>query len=309
MSGKALKDSLDQRLNLLIIAAGPLQIPAIEEAAALGMRTVVVDRDRQAPGMVLADASHVVDILDWAAVTEIARAERVDGAMTLCTDASVRTVAAVAAALGLRALSPAAAANATDKRLMRIALLRHGVPVPRFVEVESVGTALTMAASLGYPVALKAPCSSGSRGVFRVDNPEELAGRFPQARQYQPDGALLLEEWMDGPEVSVEGVCCGESIHVVQVTDKMLFPGAFPVEAGHSQPSLLPEETVAQIRATAGAGVRALGLADCAFHAELKITAGGPKVVEIGVFGHDDQSFPSRAWRLLFINGIAGGHE
>jgi len=82
--------------------------------------------------------------------------------------------------------------------------------------------------------------------------------------------------------VSVEGVCCGETVHVVQVTDKLLFPGAFPVEAGHTQPSSLPEATVRQIRATAEAGIHALGLTDCAFHAELKITRDEPKIVEIG---------------------------
>lgn len=270
------------RPSILVIAAGPLQVPAIEEAAALGLRTVAVDANPLAPGMALADARHVVDILDAPAVQQIARAEKVVGVMTLCTDAPVRTVAAVGAALGLPALSPEAAANATDKRLMRNALSANGVPVPRFREVESVEAALAAAEALGYPVVLKAPCSSGSRGVYRVDTPEDLARRFVQARGYQPHGSLLLEEWMDGPEVSVEGVCCREHVHVVQVTDKLLFPGPFPVEAGHTQPSRLPAPTVARIRAATEAAVCALRLSACAFHAELMVTRYGPKIVEIG---------------------------
>lgn len=270
------------RQSILIIAAGPLQVPAIKEAAVLGLRTVAVDANRMAPGITLADAEHVVDILDGAAVTEIARAEKVDGVMTLCTDAPVRTVAAVAAALGLPALSPAAAANATDKRLMRKALSANSVPVPQFREVGSAETALAAADELGYPVALKVPCSSGSRGVYCVDSPEELAKRLVQARAYQPQGNLLVEEWMDGPEVSVEGVCCGGHVHVLQVTDKLVFLGAYPVEAGHTQPSRLPHESVARVRAVTEAGARALGLSSCAFHAELKVTLDGPKIVEIG---------------------------
>ena len=265
-----------------MIAAGPLQVPAIEEAGLLGLRSVAVDENPLASGMFLADACHVVDILDAAAVTEIARAHAVDGVMTLCTDAPVRTVAAVAAALRLPAVSPAAAANATDKRLMRKALSAHGVPVPRFREVQSVQTARTAAESLAYPLALKVPCSSGSRGVYRVDCPEDLTERFLQARAYHPRGSLLVEEWMDGPEVSVEGLCCAGLIHVLQVTDKLLLPGPFPVEAGHSQPSRLPQETLRRIRLITEAGVRALGLSNCAFHAELKATRDGPKIVEIG---------------------------
>jgi biotin carboxylase len=266
----------------MILGAGPLQLPAIHEARALGIRSAVLDHNPKAVGLSLCDSAYVADILAPDAVVEIARQERVDGVMTLCTDAPVRTVAAVAAALGLHALSPAAAANATDKRLMRKALLANGAPVPGFCEVESIGAALAAADALAYPLALKVPCSSGSRGVYRVDTSEDLANRFVQAREYQPHGDLLLEEWMDGPEVSVEGVCCGGRVHVIQVTDKFLFPGAFPVEAGHSQPSRLPAATVAQIRAATETSVRALGLNDCAFHAELKITPGGPKIVEIG---------------------------
>jgi len=268
--------------TLLVIAAGPLQVPAIEEAARLGLRTVAVDANPLAPGMALADAPYTVDIFDVAGIEKIARAEKIDGVMTLCTDAPVRIVAAVAAALGLPAIIPEAAASATDKRLMRKALLANGAPVPGFCEVESIDAAWAAAEALAYPLALKVPCSSGSRGVYRVDTPEDLANRFVQARAYQPHGDLLLEEWMDGPEVSVEGVCCGGRVHVIQVTDKLLFPGAFPVEAGHIQPSRLPAATVTQIRAVTETSVRALGLNDCAFHAELKITPGGPKIVEIG---------------------------
>lgn len=268
--------------TLLIIAAGPLQVPAIQEATALGLKTVAVDANRLAPGMGIADARYVVDILDAAAVEHVARVERVSGVMTLCTDAPVRTVAAVAAALDLSALSPEAATNATDKRFMRKALKAHGAAIPRFLEVDTLEAALAAAVEVGYPLALKVARSSGSRGVYRVNTQDELARCFLQARKYQPHDNLLLEEWMTGAEVSVEGACCDKQVHVVQVTDKLLFPGTFPVEAGHTQPSRLPAATVAQIRATTETGVRALGLTDCAFHAELKITDDGPKIVEIG---------------------------
>lgn len=268
--------------TILVIAAGPLQIPAIEEAASLGIRTVVVDANRLAPAMSLANASYVVDIMDGDAVTRIARAERVDGVMTLCTDAPVRTVAAVATALRLPAISPVAALNATDKRLMRKALSANSVPAPAFREVDSVEDALEAADLLGYPVAIKAPCSSGSRGVYRVDDRRDVSARVVQARKYQPHGALLVEEWIDGAEVSVEGVCYGERVHVVQVTDKLIFQGPYPVEAGHTQPSRLPEAIVAKIRIVTELGVRALELSDCAFHAELRIHRDEPKIVEIG---------------------------
>ncbi len=269
-------------LCLMVLGAGPLQIAAIDEARALGIRSVALDHNPEAAGLSLCDTAYVADILNPEVVTELALRERVNGIMTLCTDAPIRTVAAVGRRLSLAVLSEDAAANATDKRLMRKALLANGVPVPGFSEVESIDAALAAAEAIGYPVALKIACSSGSRGIYRVETPEDLAQRFDQARKYQPRGNLLLEEWMDGPEVSVEGVCGGGQARVIQVTDKLLFAGGIPVEAGHSQPSRLPDATVAQISAVAQTGIRALGLEHCAFHAELKATRGGPKVVEIG---------------------------
>ncbi len=192
--------------KLLVIAAGPLQVPAIQEAASLGLRTVAVDANPRAPGMALADMRYAVDIFDVAAVEEIARAEKIAGVITLCTDAPVRTVAAVAAALNLPALSPIAAANATDKRLMRKALSANPALVPRFREIESVAAAVEAADLIGYPVALKVPCSSGSRGVYWIRSPEEMPQAIIDARRYHSQGTLLVEQWIEGPEVSVEGV-------------------------------------------------------------------------------------------------------
>jgi biotin carboxylase len=268
--------------TLLVVAAGPLQLPAIEEAARLSLRTIAVDGSPAAPGMARADVSYAVDIFDSAAVTEIAKKESVTGVMTLCTDAPVRTVAAVAGALGLPALSTSAAALATDKRLMRQALSASGVAVPRYSEVSNLDAALAEAEQLGYPVALKIACSSGSRGVYCIRDSDAIEQYYERARSYQPSGNLLLEEWIEGPEVSVEGICCAGEVQVVQVTDKLLLDGPFPVEAGHVQPSRLSLAVVAKVRAAAIAGIKSLGLTDCAFHAELKVTADGPKIIEIG---------------------------
>jgi formate-dependent phosphoribosylglycinamide formyltransferase (GAR transformylase) len=103
----------------MVVGAGPLQLPAIHEARALGIRSIGVDGNPSAVGLALCDTPYVADILDADAVCAIARRENIDGVMTLCTDAPVSTIAAVGEQLGLSVLSPQAAARATDKRLMR----------------------------------------------------------------------------------------------------------------------------------------------------------------------------------------------
>ncbi len=106
----------------MILGAGPLQVPAIQAARDFSIRSIVLDHNPDAIGLKLCDSPHVVDILDPDRVGAIARMEHIDGIMTLCTDAPVRSVAVVASALGLPALSSSAAMNATDNRLMRAAL-------------------------------------------------------------------------------------------------------------------------------------------------------------------------------------------
>jgi len=269
-------------VTILILAAGPLQVPAIRAARLLGLRTVAVDANPKAAGMLLADRAYTADILDANAVGDIASRENIRGILTLCTDAPVRTVAAVGTRLGLSVLAPVAAECATDKRRMRLAFAAHNAPSPRFVQVASVGDALLAAAHIGYPVALKIARSSGSRGVYRVRDERQLHQFWAAARGYQADGDLLIEEWLDGPEISVEGVCWRKIVFVIQVTDKSVFPGPCPVESGHTQPSQLLPLQDAEIKEAVTAGIHALGLDQCGFHAELKMTRKGPRLIEIG---------------------------
>jgi biotin carboxylase len=87
-------------------------------------------------------------------------------------------------------------------------------------------------------VALKIGRGSGSRGVYRVEDSHALQAAYVRCRDWQKEGALLLEEWVDGEEVSVEGYCTDRDHSIVAITDKFLFPGVSPVEVGHCQPSI-----------------------------------------------------------------------
>jgi biotin carboxylase len=268
--------------SILVVGAGPLQLPAIHEARALGIRSIAVDGNPSAVGLALCDAPHVVDILDADAVCAIARKEDIDGIMTLCTDAPVSTVAEVGRRLGLSVLSPEAAARATDKRQMREAFRASGAPSPRTCLVDSLAEALVAAESFGYPVALKIGRGSGSRGVYRIVDTDAVQQAYVRCRDWQKQGALLLEEWVDGSEVSVEGYCTDRDCSIVAITDKFLFPGASPVEVGHCQPSAHEPLREQQIHCAVQAGLSALGLTWCAFHAEIKVSAKGPQLIEIG---------------------------
>jgi len=266
----------------MILGAGPLQLPAIQVARELGIRTIALDQNKHAIGLQLCDKYYVVDILNVKRVLQIAVNERIDGVMTLCTDAPVRTVAAVGQALGLPVLSNIAAGNATDKRLMRRSFQEHDAPSPQNVQVNSQTEALAAARRIGYPLAIKIGRGSGSRGIYRVENDAELQNGFAECRGHQGTEPLLVEEWIDGEEISVEGYCTDGEIRIIAITDKSVFPGQHPVESGHCQPSKHPIDTQARIHRAVTLGVQALGLTWCMFHAEVKLSPFGPQLIEIG---------------------------
>lgn len=269
--------------TILIIGAGPLQVEGYLVARRLGVRTIAVDRNPSAPGMKLADVAYAVDTRDVPRITELARAERVTGVITLCTDAPVLSVAAVAAELGLTAISEEAAARATNKALMRDALAAAGVEVPGYRPVFSLDAVRHAAAELGYPVILKPPASSGSRGIFKASGPEQLPEAYAHARSVAGEsGPVLVEEFVDGDEVSVETLSFGGCHEVIAITDKRTTGDPYWVEVGHAEPSRLGHALQEAICAQAIAGLAALGVSNAAGHVEIKVGRRGPRVIEIG---------------------------
>ena len=268
--------------SLLVIGAGRLQVPAFTTAKRLGLRVVGVDRDPTAPGLAFAHSVHVVDTNDIPGVVDVARKERVDGVVTLCTDYPVRAVAAASQALGLSAISPEAAASATHKGLMRQAFEFAGAPIPRYRRVRSLPAARNAERELGLPVIVKPPASSGSRGVFKVTASDQMDDAFRHARSIAGEDEVLVEEFIDGPEVSVETLSFRGDHRIVTITDKRTSGDPHWVETGHVEPSRLPSSAQEAIRQATLAGLRALNVDNAAGHVEIKVGTDGPKIMEIG---------------------------
>jgi biotin carboxylase len=233
--------------------------------------------------MALADSAHVVDTRDATEAISVARREKVDGAMTLCTDLPVRTVAAVNEALGLPGLLPEVAKRATHKGLMRDAFASAGAPIPRFVRARSLEEVRSAAEEIGFPVILKPPSSSGSRGIFKANRNEEIPRGYAHALSIAGTGSeILVEEFIDGPEVSVEVISFSGNHEIIAITDKRTTGDPYWVELGHVQPSRLPNEAQEDIRQATKRGLDALGISDSPSHVEIKVGRDGVRLMEIG---------------------------
>ncbi len=270
--------------TVLMLGGGRNQWAGLAAARRLGLRIVLADNVEHPYAARLADAIHVLDLGDAAECLRIAREAAVDGVFSMAADYPVPTWAALCDALGLPGITPAAAHLATDKAAMRGALAAAGVPVPRWTPVSEPSRLTGAAAGHSGAIVVKPARSSGSRGVTRVDAGDRraLERAYARARSAGGAGTVLLEKYVEGPEVSVETLtCCGET-RVIAVTDKTTTGAPYFVEVGHAQPSALPDRVQDDLRAVAVAAVAALGIDTGPCHVEIRIGPGGPAVIELG---------------------------
>lgn len=272
--------------KLMILGASILQLPAIEKAKKMGLEVIAVDMNPEAVGFTVEGVKkEVISTIDTESVLVAAREHKIDGIMTLASDMPMRTVAAVAKELELVGVTEETALAATDKGIMRQRLQEFGVPVPAFYKVNTRDEYYQAINKLGVKCIVKPADNSGSRGVDLLSNLEdsqEIEKAYHYSKSFSRNGTIVVEEYMEGPEVSVETLSLAGKCHVIQITDKLTTGAPYFVEMGHNQPSLLPKNIQQQIEKVAKMAVKALGIQNGPSHTEIKVTSEGPKIVEIG---------------------------
>lgn len=208
---------------------------------------------------------------------------KVDGIVTGQMENPLLLMARLADDLGFRFSSPEAIMKARNKFMMKQAFLASGVPCAKGILVKpDEEIAEILINGMEFPLILKPTDAFSSRGVFKVNNLEEITERITMTLSYSTTGDVILEEFMEGPEVSVESVTWNGRTTIIQITDKVITEYPYTVEMAHIQPSALPAATRNEIAQTVVRGIAALGLDQCASHTELKVTPQGVKIVEIG---------------------------
>jgi biotin carboxylase len=270
--------------RLLVLGAGPAQLGLLESARAHGIWTAVCDRDPAAPGFELAGSRCIVSTEDEPAIERLAAALDLDGVISPGTDWPVAVAARIAQKLGLpHPLSPETAMLATNKQRQREALAEAGVPQPRWeILGEDEGPP-----SLPPPFVVKAPDRQGQKGLSLVTAGSELEEALAVARAASRSGAVLVEELVDGPEVTVIGFSADGEFVPLAVTDRITAePPAFGVALAHVWPSR-HAEAAAEVTRRA---VTALGIESGPSYTQVRVGPGGAEVIEVAARlggGHD----------------------
>lgn len=266
----------------MIVGASDFQLPAIIKAKEMGLYVGVVDYNPNAVGVPFANEYFNVSTIDKDGLLIAVEQFKADGIITLCTDMPVRAIAFVCDQLGLLGMKLHAAVVATDKGVMIKEFEKHNVEHPVFQILHQGDIKEFARDKFTYPIITKPIDNSGSRGIYLVHSYDELKGALDYSSEEGRSGDVIVEEYMSGPEVSVELMVLNGIPYVLQVTDKLTTGAPHFVEIGHSQPSRLPKDDLEKISDLAKRAAMAVGIENGAGHAEIILTESGPKVVEIG---------------------------
>ncbi|WP_407425271.1 ATP-grasp domain-containing protein [Treponema sp.] len=272
--------------KILILGAGLMQKPAILAAKHLGYKAIVVDANKNAVAVPLADEFYPVDLKDRVSLLELAQKlnenDELKGVFTAGTDFSA-SVSYVAEKLGFSAHSFESALNASDKVRMRACFEKAGVPSPKFQELDESFLKQTSSyfSEINFPKVVK-PCDNmGGRGCRLIRNESELSASVKHAIENSRTHRAIFEDYMEGAEFSIDSVVYNGTLTITGFADRHIYYPPYFIEMGHTLPSKVDNKIKNELIATFALGIKSLGLTCGVAKADIKYTKNGPMIGEI----------------------------
>ncbi len=275
--------------TLLIISGGREAVPGIAQAKQMGLHVIVSDGNPQAPGFCLSDDHLIVSTYDVEETVRQARQyheniKNIDGVMCIAADVPY-TVASVAKALHLPGISVESAALAMDKVAMKDRFRGDGIPIPDYQELFSYQDLLNVVKLMGFPLILKPVDSRGARGVLKLEPDIDLQWAWDHALGNSPKARVMVENYINGPQISTESMMIRGRCHTVGFADRNyeLIDKYSPhiIENGGDLPSDLPLDLQGHVKQLVENAAVSMGISDGIVKGDIVIKDGKPVVIEL----------------------------
>jgi len=268
---------------ILIFGAGLNQVTLIKAANELGHSSVVLDPSQDPPGKSYADSFYCVNGNDYKITKKLALKHKVKGIVTSQMEKPLRLMSKLAEDMGFIFHAPEVVERSLDKWLMKQAFIAHNVPCAQgmiFKKDENITKdSINL---LPYPLIMKPKDATSSQGVYKIVSINDIKKYITISRSFSKTGEIIIEEFLYGPELSVEAVTFKGKTTIVQFTEKFITPFPRTVEMGHLQPATLTDIQRRKVSEVVITAITAIGIDNSASHTEVKLTKEGPKIIEIG---------------------------
>ncbi|UKK54764.1 ATP-grasp domain-containing protein [Prevotella sp. E2-28] len=267
---------MEEKKKVLIFGVGELQRSIIDRAKKMGLYTVGIDPCADATCKNCVDAFEVVPGQDYEGHCAVIEKYGIDAIVTAATDKPLVMMARLAEKYGFPFYSVETARWSTDKFQMKERFELGGVPHAQGRLISKVEEA----EGLVFPVIVKPRDNSGSRGVKLCRDKNELQISIDEALENTKLDTVLVEEFIEGPEYSIESLHHDGKSEVIQFTEKKTTEFPYNVELGHIQPANISDENKQKIREIIAKIGKVLNFENCPSHTELKVNDRGVFVIE-----------------------------
>lgn len=268
--------------KIAILGASYLQQPLVEKANAMGIETHCFAWDNDlAVCKSIAHFFYPISVLEKEQILKKCQEIGIDGITTIATDICVPSIAYVAEKMDLISNSYHTSIISTNKGMMRKEFDEWGVNSPNAIVTSQFNVQDFI--NFSFPLIVKPTDRSGSRGVTKVSNLNELEIAIIRGLEESLEKKVVIEEFIEGVEVSVESISWKGNHHILAITDKVTTGAPYFVELEHHQPSLLASDIQEEIKIQTINALNALGIQFGASHSEFKITVEGKiYAIEVG---------------------------
>lgn len=247
-------------MKALVLCGGIPQIALIKQLKSRGIITLLADMNENVAARQYADEFYKVSVLDVEAIKQLAIEQKVDFLITVCADQVLQVVADISEQLGLPCyIDFATAENVSQKSYMKQIFWENGVPTSRYVILNNLQT--DKLTELRYPLIVKPVDAYSSRGVRKVTDPAELVEAFDNAKSISRSKRVIVEEFVEGDEISVDVYVENGTAHVLCLTNlyKIGEDGKFIINRSRI-PAKVSDNITDQISKTAQKIADAFGL-------------------------------------------------
>ena len=276
--------------TLLIISGGIESVPGIKIAKEMGLKVVVSDGSKNAPGFQFADYQLLASTYDKEDTLEKVlyfnkNITKIDGVICIASDVPL-TVAYVANNLKLPSISIEAAKLASDKLAMKERFYKDGLPIPWFKKINSLKEIQEIILQEGFPLVLKPVDSRGSRGVIRINSDNiNLKEAYEEALGYSPTNRVMIEKFLEGPQISTESLVLNEKVFTPGFADRNYeFLDKFSpniIENGGNLPSLISQDLQEKVKNLLIRAAKSIGVKNGIIKGDIVVHNKIPYIIEL----------------------------
>lgn len=248
----------------------PLE-PFYRQAKALDYYIIGIAYEKGAVCKKYCDKFYPISFVEREKVLEVCREERIDGITSFSLESALPTVIYVAQSLGLVSNTEECVRRLKNKFTMRNSLNAAGISNPQYAIVSNSSDLDNL--HVPFPCIVKPVDSGGSQGVTLVSNKEEMIHAYERAMEFSRSGEVIIEQFIDGREFSVESLSCGGKHFIIQITDKVTSGSPYFIELQHHQPADISNELRHRICDIVERTLTALCVKNSPSHTEVKLSS------------------------------------